>query len=117
MPFTVTQPLGRTPTFPELQALAGQHDVQINGNELAGGFCHPGPEQPKVKGNYTIEQNGDVRGDFTSQVLGKLAGTFVFGTGKAGVTITEKPFLIPEALLKSKLSEELKKFCDKFSAA
>jgi hypothetical protein len=114
MSFTVTHPLGRPPTFPELQALAGPHEVQINGDELAGGFCHPDPEQPKVQGNYAFEPNGDIRGDFTSHVLGKLTGSFVFTTGKAEVTITEKPFLIPEAVLKSKLSEALKEFCAKF---
>lgn len=115
MPFTVTQPLGRTPTFSELQALAGQHDVRISGDELAGVFHHPNPEQPKVKGNYAFEPDGGIRGDFTSQFMGQLAGTFVFETGKAEVTITEKPFLIPEAMLKSKLSEELQKFCANFS--
>ena len=114
MAFTITHPLGRPPTFLELQALAGQHEVQFNGNEKAGDFCHPGPEQPRVKGNYVFEPNGDIRGDFTGQVLGKLAGTFWFATGKVEVTITEKPFLLPEAALKSKLSEALKEFCDKF---
>jgi hypothetical protein len=117
MSFTVTHPLGRPPTFPELQELARQHDVQINGNELAGDCCHPDPEQPRVKGNYTFEPNGDIHGDFTSHVLGKLAGTFVFMTGKAEVTITEKPFLVPEAVLKSKISEALKGFCANFPPA
>ncbi len=114
MPFTVTHPLGRLPTFPELQDLARQHDVQINGNEQAGGFWHPDPEHPKVKGNYTFAQNGDIRGDFTGHVIGKLTGIFVFMTGKAEITITEKPFLLPEAVLKSKLSEALKEFCANF---
>ena len=114
MPFTVTHPLGRPPTFPELQALARQHEIQINGNELAGDFCHPDEEHPKVKGNYAFEKNGDIRGDFTGYVIGKLTGIFVLMTGKAEVTITEKPFLIPEAVLKSKLSEGLKWFCAKF---
>jgi hypothetical protein len=116
MPFTVTEQLGRPPTFTELQALAGQHDVRISGNELAGVFHHPNPEQPKVEGNYAFEPNGDLRGDFTSHFMGRLAGTFVFATGKAEVTIAEKPFLIPEAMLKSKLSEELGKFCARFHA-
>jgi hypothetical protein len=116
MPFTITQPLERLPTFPELQALAGQHDVQINGNELAGDFCHPDPEQPKVKGNYAFEPNGDIHGTFTGHVIGKLTGAFVFTTGKAEVTITERPFLLPESVLKSKLSEALKEFCARFPA-
>ncbi len=114
VPFTVTQPLGRPPTFSELQALAGQHDVQIHGNERAGDFCHPNPEQPKVKGNYTFEPNGDFRGDFTGHIIGKLTGTFVFTTGKAEITVTERPFLLPESVLKSTLSGALKEFCARF---
>ena len=117
MPFTVTHPLRRPPTFQELQVLAGQHEVQINGNEQAGGFLHPDREQPKVEGNYAFEQNGDIRGDFTGHIIGKLTGTFVFTTGKAAITITGKPFLIPEAVLKSKLTEALKEFCAKFPPA
>ncbi|MFZ0827356.1 MAG: hypothetical protein WAO02_08020 [Verrucomicrobiia bacterium] len=116
MSFTVTHPMARPPTFPELKALAGQHEVQIDGNELAGGFCHPDPVQPRVKGNYAFASNGDVRGEFTGQAFGKLAGTFVFGTGQAEITITEKPLLIPEAMLKSKLTEALEEFCEKFPA-
>ena len=69
MPFTVTQPLGRPPTFSELQALAGQHDVQIIGGGQAGEFCHPDPEEPKAKGNYAFEPNGDIRGNFTGNAL------------------------------------------------
>ena len=114
MPFAVTHPLGRPPTFPELQDLARQHEVQINGNARAGDFHHPNPEQPKVKGHYSFEPDGEIRGDFTSNVIGKLAGTFVFKAGTAEITITEKPFLIPEAILKSKLSEALQEFCAKF---
>ena len=115
MPFTVTQSLARIPTFPELQALAGQHEVRISGNDKAGVFHHPGPEEPKVEGHYAFAPNGDIHGDFTGYVLGKLTGTFIFAAGNAEVTVTDKPFLLPEALLKSKLSEELKKFCEKFS--
>jgi hypothetical protein len=113
--FTVTQPLGRPPTFPELQALAGTHDVQINGNEQGGDFCHPGPDQPKVKGRYAFEPNGDIRGDFAGHIVGKLTGRFVLAAGKAGITIAEKPFLIPESVLKSTLSVVLKDFCAKFT--
>jgi tRNA U34 2-thiouridine synthase MnmA/TrmU len=117
MSFTVTHSLGKLPTFPELQELARQHDVHINGNEQAGDFCHPNSEQPKVKGNYNFEPNGDIRGDFTSHVIGKLNGIFVFTTGKAEITITEKPFLFPEVVLKTKILEALKDFCAKFSPA
>ena len=115
MAFTVTEQLRRLPTFPELQTLAGRHNVYLVGNESAGSFCHPDPKQPKVQGHYTFAQNGDIRGDFTGQVVGKLAGSFVLTTGKAEVTITEKPFLIPETALKSTLTVVLKDFCGKFS--
>jgi hypothetical protein len=116
MPFTVTQPLGRVPTFPELQELARRHEVQIHGNELAGDFHHPNREQPKVAGNYRFEPDGGLRGEFIGHALGKLTGTFVFVTGKAEVTITARPFLLPEAVLKSKLSEALTGFCAQFSS-
>jgi hypothetical protein len=114
MPIIITQQLERPPTFPELQALAGQYAVQISGNELAGDFCHPDPEQPMLAGHYAFGPNGDIRGDFTGHIMGKLAGSFALGTGKAEVIITEKPFLLPEAVLKSKLSAALKDFCDRF---
>jgi len=68
-----------------------------------------------MAGNYVFEPNGDVHGDFTSGILGKLAGTFILTAGKAEVTITEKPFLIPESVLKSKLAEGLKAFGGRFS--
>jgi len=116
MPFTVTQPLGRPPTFHELQELAGKYHVQINGNERAGGFCHPDPDQPKMKGNYAFEPNGGIRGDFSGHMPGKLSGTFALATGKAEVTVTEKPFLLPEAVLRSTLSVVMKDFCAKFPA-
>ena len=111
------QQLVRPPMFAELQALAAQHDIHIHGNELAGDFCHPNPEQPRVTGHYAFEPNGDLRGDFTGHVMGKLAGSFALTTGKAEIIITEKPFLLPEAVLKSTLSVVLKSFCDKFAVA
>ena len=110
MPFTVTHPLGRVPTFPELQALARQHEVGISGNEQAGEFQQSG----RVTGNYAFEPDGGLHGQFIGHVLGKLTGTFAFRTGKAEITITAKPFLLPESVLKSKLSEELEKFCAQF---
>ncbi len=117
MPFTVTQPLGRVPTFAELQALAGQHGVQIHGDARAGEFFHPGREQPKVNGIYRFESDGGLRGGFTGNVLGKLAGTFVFRPGSAEVIITAKPFLLPEPVLKVKLAEALAEICAQFPAA
>lgn len=115
MSLTITEPLERVPTFSELQALAQQHHVQINGDHLAGAFCHPDAQQPKVTGNYTVESG--IRGDFTAHAMGKVAGTFELAAGKAEVTVTEKPFLLPDALLKSTLAKALKDFCSQFSAS
>jgi hypothetical protein len=115
MPFTVTQPLGRVPSFAELQALAGQHGVQIHGDGRAGEFFHLGREQSKVSGNYRFEPDGRLRGEFIGNFLGKLAGTIVVQTGKAEVTITAKPFLLLEAVLKAKLAEALAEVCAQFT--
>lgn len=115
MPFIVTHPLARLPTFPELRELAGQYDVRLDGNEQAGRFWHPDAEQPRVQGNYAFAPNGNICGDFTGHVVGKLTGTFEITPGEAGITITEKPFLLPEAVLKSKLAEGLKQFCAGFA--
>jgi hypothetical protein len=117
MSFTITQPLERLPTFAEIQKLAGQHDVQLRGNEQAGDFCHPDAKQPKVTGRYTFGPNGEIGGDFNVNVMGKLAGCFALTAGKVEVTITEKPFLLPEAVLKSTLSAALREFCTKIESA
>lgn len=113
MPLTIVQPLGRHPTFAEVQKLAGQHGVQIHGNELAGDFYHPNSEKPKVAGQYTVGPDGELHGDFHTNILGRLAGEFILAEGKAEVSITEKPFLLPEAVLKSTLSAALKEFSAK----
>jgi hypothetical protein len=114
MPFAITESLERLPTFAEIKTLAGQHDVRINGNERAGEFWHPNSEQPKVTGHYAFDRRGDLHGDFSGNVMGILAGHFALTTGKIEVTITVKPFLLPEAVLKSTLSTALKEFCAKF---
>jgi hypothetical protein len=50
-------------------------------------------------------------------VLGIITGIYVISTGKVDVTITGKPWLMPEGTLKEKLSEGLVVFCAKFPAA
>lgn len=115
MPLILTQPLERCPTFPELQALAGQHQVRIDGNELAGEFHHPDSEPPKITGHYVFGPDGDLHGDFSGDVMGKLGGSFSLTTGKAEIIITEKPFLLPKAVLTSMLSAALKDFCAGFA--
>ena len=111
-PFTISRPLGRVPTFTELKTLAQEFEIQISGSEQTGIVSHP-----KVNGTYTFETNGDLRGDFTALVLGKIPGVFMLMAGKAEITITDKPFLLPEAGLRSKLSKGLEMFCAKFPPA
>jgi hypothetical protein len=50
-------------------------------------------------------------------VLGTITGAFIFLAGKAEVTVTRKPFVMPEGTLKSQLLEGLKEFCAKFPPA
>jgi hypothetical protein len=112
-PFTITHTVGRVPTFAELQALAKEHEIQINGTPQAGEFSHS-----KATGKYAFEKNGDLGGDFTGQhVLGIITGVYVIATGKAEVTINSKPFLMPEGALKANILEGLKVFCAKFPPA
>jgi hypothetical protein len=117
MSFTITEPLGRQPTFAQIQMLASQHDVHIRGNGVTGDFGHPNFEEPKVTGNYAFGPNGDMRGDFNAHIMGKLAGQFAITAGKIEVTIAEKPFLLPEGILKSKLASALKEFSAKLNSA
>jgi len=110
MSFTVTYLIGRVPTISELQALAKEHGVQITGDEQAGIFSHP-----KASGKYTFAKDGEIHGEFTGQhVAGSIIGIFVFMSGKAEVTISKSPFLIPDAILRSSILEGLKVFCAKF---
>jgi hypothetical protein len=113
VPFTVTHPIGRVPTFSELQPEANEYQVQIIGSDQKGEFKHP-----LAAGNYAFEKNGELHGDFTGQhVLGIITGGFTFWTGKAEVTVTKKPFFMPEGALKAEMLERLKVFCAKFPPA
>jgi hypothetical protein len=110
MSFTVTHPIGRVPTYAELQDLAGQFGVEIIDSDLKGEFTHP-----KATGKYTFEKAGELHGDFAGHhVLGQITGIFVIMTGNAEITITQKPFLMPEALLRSEILNQSTVFCAKF---
>lgn len=98
MPFTITKNLEEIPSYPVLCKLAEQHQVQLTGDEHAGTFSFRGGE-----GNYTFRE-ASLRGRFTSH---GVTGAFSFEIGKAAVTITEKPFWLPEVLLKQKITEGL----------
>ena len=101
MSFTIVENLDQLPSYPLLCRLAEQNRIRITGDELAGSFL--GRE---VAGDY--EFGGDaIRGRFASH---GVAGEFSFEVGKATVTVIEKPFWLPEMLLRSKIVEGLDLF-------
>jgi hypothetical protein len=53
--------------------------------------------------NAGANMNGDCNaGSFSGS---GLEGSYVFESGNLNITINKKPFLVPEALIKSKVSE------------
>ena len=86
--------------------LAGQNGVQVAGNERAGSLSCRG-----VEGNYEFGAEG-IRGKFAGH---GVAGEFSFEIGKAAVTITDKPFWLPEMLLKQKITEGLDRLCEELA--
>ncbi len=84
--------------------LAEQNQVRVTGNEHTGSFSSQG-----VEGNYEFGETG-IYGHFAGR---GVKGEFSFEIGKAAVTITDKPFWLPETLLKQKITEGLDTLCNK----
>src|SRR5688572_27611844 len=104
MSFTITRNLKRLPTYPILCKLAEQNHVSVTGNERTGSFSSQG-----VEGDYEFGEDG-IHGKFAGR---GVAGEFSFEIGKVAVIITDKPFWLPEALLKQKIMEGLDTLCNK----
>jgi hypothetical protein len=83
--------------------LAEQNHVRVTGNEHTGLFSCRG-----VEGNYKFGEDC-IRVAFAGR---GVTGEFSFAIGKAAVTITDKPFWLPEMLLKQKLTGWLEVLCD-----
>ncbi len=98
MPFTITSDLERVPDYAALCRLAGQHHVHITGTESAGSFS-----SGSVAGQYEFGASG-LSGEFNGH---GVAGQFCFEPGRGVVTIAEKPFWLPEVLLRQKIVEGL----------
>src|SRR3954468_639291 len=98
--FTITRKLDRLPSYPTLCKLAEQNNVRLSGVEQAGSFSSSG-----IEGNYELDEQS-VRGTFSGH---GVKGWFRFEIGEAQVTITEKPFWLPEGLLKQKITDGLEK--------
>jgi hypothetical protein len=98
MSFTITRNLQQLPSYPMLRKLADQNHVCITGDERAGTFSGGG-----VDGDYEFSEDG-IHGKFAGH---GVTGDFSLQTGKAAVTITDKPFWLPEMFLKRKITEGL----------
>jgi hypothetical protein len=98
MSFTIIKNLEQLPSYPTLCKLAEQNGVRVTGNEHTGLFSGRG-----VEGDYHFGEDG-VYGKFAGH---GITGEFSFEVGKAAVTITDKPFWMPEMFLKQKVTEGL----------
>ena len=102
MAFTITRNLERLPSYSLLCKLAEQKHVHVTGNEFTGSFSCRG-----VEGDYRFGADG-IHGKFAGH---GVTGEFTFEIGKVALTITDKPFWLPEMLLKQKIAEGLDTFC------
>jgi hypothetical protein len=102
MACTISRNLDRLPSYPLLRKLAEEKHVHVTGNELTGSFSCRG-----VEGDYEFGEGG-IHGEFAGH---GVTGEFAFEMGKATVKIANKPFWLPETLLKQKIEEGLDVFC------
>src|ERR1035437_5483689 len=98
MSFTITRNIEQLPSYSMLCKLAEQNSVRVTGDERTGSFLGHGME-----GDYEVGEEG-IHGKFAGH---GVTGAFSFEIGKAAVTITDKPFWMPETLLKQKITEGL----------
>ena len=98
MSFTVIRDLEQFPSYPMLCKLAERNHVRVTGDEHGGSFSSGG-----VDGAYQFREDG-LYGRFSGH---GVAGEFSFEIGKVAVTVIEKPFWLPEMLLRQKITEGL----------
>lgn len=98
MSFTIIKILEQLPSYLMLCKLAEQNSVRVTGDERTGSFSGHGME-----GDYKFGDDG-IHGKFAGH---RVTGTFSFEIGKAAVTVTDKPFWLPETLLTQKIMEGL----------
>ena len=106
MSFTITRNLEQIPSYPVLCNLAEQNHACLTGNERTGSFSFRG-----LEGDYEFGED-NIHGTFAGH---GAKGEFSFEIGKAAVTITDKPFWLPEMLLKQKITEGLDTLCNELA--
>ena len=106
MSFTITRNLEQLPSYSMLCKRAEQNHVRLTGNERSGSFSGRG-----VEGDYEFGEDC-IHGTFTGH---GVKGEFSFEIGKVVVTITDKPFWLPEMLLKQKITEGLDTLCSELA--
>ena len=106
MSFTITRNLEQRPSYAMLCKLAEQNHVHVTGNERTGSFSSQG-----VEGNYEFGEDR-IQGTFAGR---GVKGEFSFEIGQAAVTIIDKPFWLPEVLMKQKIAEGLDTLCNKLA--
>lgn len=98
MSFTITSKLEQVPSYPWLCELAHHNQIQITGDERRGSFS-----SRDGGGEYAFDETG-LHGSFSGR---GVVGEFSFSPGLAVITILNKPFWLPEALLKQKIAAGL----------
>jgi len=106
MSFTITRNLARLPSYLMLCKLAEQNDIYVTADECSGSFSSRG-----VEGDYEYSENS-MRGTFASH---GVKGEFLVEIGRIAVTITHKPFWLPEKPLKQKITEGLDSLCNEYA--
>jgi hypothetical protein len=107
MSFTIVRNLEQLPSYPLLCKLAEQNHVRVTGDEHTGSFSGR-----NVAGDYEFGEDG-INGKFAAY---GVTGQFSFEIGKATVTVIEKPFWLPELLLRRKITEGLDMFWNELAS-
>jgi len=98
MAFMIIKNLEQLPSYPMLRKLAEANHVRVTGDEHTGSFS-----SGDVEGDYQFREDG-LHGTFATC---GVTGEFSFEIGQATVTVIEKPFWLPETLLRHKIVEGL----------
>ncbi len=103
MSFTIVKNLEQIPSYPTLCELAQRNQVLVFGDEHSGSFSARG-----VQGDYHFNGEG-IQGKFSGH---GVRGEYSLSAGIATVSVIEKPFWLPESLLKRKIEDGLTSFVD-----